>query len=124
MMKKLQIYLLPSFLKEGMYLSKKIKRTQRTRSRKKKATLRSGNYIIPTEHAIKRYQERIRMMNPGKTQNAIIEGVKRSRLIALTKYGGREIRENRGVVFVCELHGNHLYVITVQISQVDLRFVV
>ena len=64
------------------------------------------------------------MMNEGRTQSAIIEGVRHSRLIALTKFGGREIRENKGVVFVCELHGNYMYVITVLISQVDLRFVI
>jgi hypothetical protein len=83
-----------------------------------------GSYIVPTEHAIQRYQERIRMMNGDRTQSAIVEGVKHSRLIALTKFGGREIRESRGVVFVCELHGSYMYVITVLISQVDLRFVV
>ena len=105
-------------------MSKRMTRAQKAQFRKKKCNPMIGNYIIPTEHAIKRYQERIRMMNPGKAQNAIIEGVKHSRLIALTRYGGREIRENKGVVFVCELHGNELYVITVLISQVDLRFVV
>jgi len=82
-----------------------------------------GNYIVATDHAINRYQERIRMMNAAKTQYAIIEGVKRSKLIALTKSGGREIRENKGIVFVCELQGSYMYVITVLISRVDLRFV-
>ncbi len=83
-----------------------------------------GKYIVVTNHAVRRYQERIKMMNEAKAQNAIIECVKRSRMIALTKYGGREIRENKGIVFVCELHGNILYVITVLQSQVDLRFVI
>jgi hypothetical protein len=105
-------------------MKKKLNRAHSTRSGRKNISSFLGGYIIPTEHAIKRYQERIRMIHPSKAQNAIIEGVKRSRLIALTKYGGREIRENRGIVFVCELQGNHLYVITVLISQVDLRFVV
>ena len=105
-------------------MNNKTNRIQNSRSRRKNTSSFLGNYITPTEHAIKRYQERIRMIHPEKAQNAIIEGVKRSRLIALTKHGGREIRENRGVVFVCELQGNHLYVITVLLSQVDLRFVV
>ncbi len=105
-------------------MSKKVSRGRRTRPQKHKANPLMGNYIIPTEHAIKRYQERIRMMNQRKTQNAIIEGVKHSRLIALTKYGDREIRENRGIVFVCEMQGSQLYVITVLISEVDLRFVI
>ncbi|NLX69546.1 MAG: hypothetical protein GX024_01400 [Clostridiales bacterium] len=81
-----------------------------------------GNYIYVTGHAIKRYQERFKRVNQYNAQKAIVEGVKRSRLIALTKYGGREIRENRGVLYVCELNGNCLYVITVLISEVDLRF--
>ncbi|MGI6538631.1 MAG: hypothetical protein ACOX22_10005 [Caldicoprobacterales bacterium] len=97
-------------------------RAQKARSRRKASPL-AGNYIIPTEHAISRYQQRIRKMCPQKIQHAIIEDVKRSRLIAFTKYGGREIRENRGIVFVCELHGDYLYVITVLLSEVDLRFV-
>lgn len=105
-------------------MSKRMNRTQNSRPRRKKANPFLGNYIIPTKHAVKRYQERIRMVHPEKAQTAIIEGVKRSRLIALTRHGGREIRENRGIVFVCELQGNDLYVITVLISQVDLRFVV
>ena len=105
-------------------MSKRVSRGRRTRPQKHKANPLVGNYIIPTEHAIMRYQERIRMMNQSKTQNAIIEGVRHSRLIALTKYGDREIRENRGIVFVCEMQGNQLYVITVLISEVDLRFVI
>jgi hypothetical protein len=107
-----------------MLMRKKVNRTQSFRPGKRKEKFLLGNYIIPTKHAIKRYQERIRMVHSEKAQNAIIEGVKRSRLIALTSYSGREIRENRGIVFVCELQGNYLYVITVLISQVDLRFVV
>ena len=102
-------------------MSKKTSRGRRTRPQRHKVNPLMGNYIIPTEHAVKRYQERIRMMNMRKTQNAIIEGVRHSRLIALTKYGDREIRENRGIVFVCEMQGNQLYVITVLVSQVDLR---
>ena len=42
----------------------------------------------------------------------------------MTKYGGREIRENRGVIYVCELQGNCLYVITILNGEVDIRFVV
>jgi len=82
-----------------------------------------GNYIYVTEHAINRYQERIKKMSKKNACRSIIESVKRSRLIALTKYGGREIRENRGMIFVCELQGNCLNVITVLVSEVDLRFV-
>jgi len=82
-----------------------------------------GNYIYVTDHAVKRYQERFKKVNPQNAQRAIVEGVKRSRLIALTKFGGREIRENRGVLYVCELNGSCLSVITVLISEVDLRFV-
>lgn len=97
------------------------------RSNKKRRLIKGnylyGNYIYVTEHAISRYQERIKKMNRENTYHSIVESVKRSRLIALTKYGGREIRENRGVIFVCELQGNCLNVITVLVSDVDLRFV-
>ncbi|NLY60168.1 MAG: hypothetical protein GX054_01480 [Clostridiales bacterium] len=77
-----------------------------------------------TDHAVTRYQQRIKKVSHENAENAIIESVKRSRLIALTKYGGREIRENRGVIYVCELQGNCLNVITVLLGNVDLRFVV
>ncbi|MFY9177024.1 MAG: hypothetical protein WBI74_03580 [Caldicoprobacterales bacterium] len=83
-----------------------------------------GNYIYVTDHAVTRYQQRIKKVSHENAENAIIESVKRSRLIALTKYGGREIRENRGVIYVCELQGNCLNVITVLLGNVDLRFVV
>lgn len=83
-----------------------------------------GNYIYVTDHAITRYQQRIKRVNSQNAQNSIVENIKRSRLIALTKYGGREIRENRGVLYVCELQGNCLNVITVLIGDVDLRFVI
>ena len=82
------------------------------------------HYIYVTDHAINRYQQRIRRISDQNAEKAIIESVKRSRLIALTKYGGREIRENRGVIYVCELQGNCLSVITVLLGNVDLRFVV
>ena len=82
----------------------------------------AGNYIYVTEHAIKRYQERFKKVNQYNAQRAIVEGIKRSRLIALTKFGGREIRENKGVLYVCELNGKCHCVITVLISEVDLRF--
>ncbi len=90
---------------------------------KPQSNMLAGNYIKVTEHAVTRYQERFKKMNHEKAEHTIVESVKRSRLIALTKFGGREIRENRGIVFVCELQGNSLHVITVLISQVDLRFV-
>jgi len=98
-------------------------RQKRVQSKGKRNSALAGNYICVTDHAVRRYQERIKQMNPENAQYSIIEAVKRSRLIALTKYGGREIRENRGIIFVCELQGSCLYVITVLISQVDLRFV-
>lgn len=81
-----------------------------------------GNTIFVTDHAISRYQERVKQVKKGNAVRNIVEGVKRSRMIALTKYGGREIRENKGMLFVCELEGNVLNVITVLISEVDLRF--
>lgn len=83
-----------------------------------------GNYIFVTDHAIRRYQERCKKVNYHNAQRAIVESVKRSRMIALTKYGGREIRENRGMLFVCELEGNCLSVITVLVSEVDIRFAI
>ena len=82
-----------------------------------------GSYITVTDHAVRRYRERFKKINDEKAHHTIVESVKRSRLIALAKFGRREIRENRGVVFVCELQGNRLFVITVLISRVDLRFV-
>mgnify|MGYP000925370870 FL=1 len=101
--------------------------TKARRSNKKKRFDKGnylyGNYIYVTEHAINRYQERIKKMSRKNAIHSIIESVKRSRLIALTKYGGREIRENRGIIYVCELQGNCLNVITVLVSEVDLRFV-
>jgi len=113
-------------MKGGILVKKRGARSKST-NRKNKYYNRwnylCGNYIYVTEHAINRYQERVKKMNKENTRNSIIENVKRSRLIALTKYGGREIRENRGVLYVCELQGNCLNVITVLISDVDLRFV-
>ncbi len=96
----------------------------RQRFKSSKRGFLHGNYIYVTDHAIARYQQRIKRVSSQNAQNSIIESVKRSRLIALTKYGGREIRENRGVLYVCELQGNCLSVITVLIGDVDLRFVV
>lgn len=94
------------------------------KSRANGANFLHGNYIYVTDHAIARYQQRIKKVNSQNAQNSIIENIKRSRLIALTKYDGREIRENRGVIYVCELQDNCLSVITVLIGNVDLRFVV
>lgn len=101
-------------------------RHSNTRYRRKKA-YRYGEfnnkYIYVTNHAIERYKQRFKNMSRENVQRAIKENVKRSRLIALTKFGGREIRENRGILFVCELNGCKMNVITVLISEVDLRFV-
>ena len=83
-----------------------------------------GHHIYVTDHAVTRYRLRIKRISRQNAKHSIIENVKRSRLIALTKYGGREIRENRGVIYVCELQGNYLYVITILNGEVDLRFVV
>ncbi|HZJ57168.1 MAG TPA: hypothetical protein VFD89_02900 [Clostridia bacterium] len=96
----------------------------RQRAKNHKKNYLHGNYIYVTDHAITRYRQRIKKINHENAKYSIIENVKRSRLIALTKYGGREIRENRGVLYVCELQGNCLYVITILIGDVDLRFVV
>jgi len=102
----------------------RVKGYGRSKSRINKGNYLYGNYIYVTDHAITRYQQRIKRVNNENAKNSIIENVKRSRLIALTKYGGREIRENRGILYVCELQGNCLNVITVLIGNVDLRFVV
>ena len=81
-----------------------------------------GKTIFVTDHAISRYCERVKQVKKKNAVKNIVEGVKRSRMIALTRYGGREIRENKGMLFVCELQGNVLNVITVLISEIDLRF--
>jgi len=100
------------------------RRNRRKKSRFDNYNYLFGHYIYVTDHAINRYQQRIKRVSDENAEKAIIENVKRSRLIALTKYGGREIRENRGVIYVCELQGNCLNVITVLLGNVDLRFVV
>ncbi|MGI6372727.1 MAG: hypothetical protein ACOX1R_05985 [Caldicoprobacterales bacterium] len=96
----------------------------RQRTKQHKRNFLHGNYIYVTDHAITRYRQRIKRISYQNAKYSIIENVKRSRLIALTKYGGREIRENRGVIYVCELQGNCLYVITILNGEVDIRFVV
>ncbi len=106
-------------------MAKKLVKSRRSNKRKRfyKGNYLYVNYIYVTEHAINRYQERIKKVSRKKAIYSIVEAVKRSRLIALTKYGGREIRENRGMIFVCELKENCLNVITILISDVELRFV-
>ncbi len=79
-------------------------------------------YIYATEHAIKRYQERQKAISRQKAIHNIVEGIKRSRLIGFAK-GRREIREHRGVIFVCELEGETMNVITVLNSKAELRFI-
>ena len=79
-------------------------------------------YIYATDHAIQRYQQRQRAISRKKAINNIVEGVKRSRLIGFAN-GEREIREHRGVIFVCELDGEKMNVITVLNSKAELRFV-
>jgi len=90
--------------------------------KKRRINCISGHYINVTDHAIIRYQERVKKMNRENAHHSIIQAIKHSRLIALTKFGGREIRENRGVLFVCELQGNCLNVITILKSEVEMRF--
>src|SRR5690554_5296730 len=99
-------------------------RKKTRQGRKKRAKMRSdsGDYIHVTGHAIKRYQQRIKHSSDYNAEKSIIKGVRKSRLIALTKNEGREIRENRGIMFVCELQGRNLIVVTVLVGQVDMRF--
>ena len=78
-------------------------------------------YIYATDHAIKRYQQRQKSISRQKAIHNIVEGVKRSRLIGFAK-GKREVREHRGVIFVCELDGRKMNVITVLNSKAELRF--
>lgn len=99
-------------------------RNKRNRKRYISSNYLKGNYIYVTNHAVKRYQQRIKKSDCENVQQNIIDFVKRSRLIALTKHGGREIRENRGILFVCKMEGNRLNVITVLKSEVGLRFVI
>lgn len=96
----------------------------RQRTKQHKMNYLHGHHIYVSDHAVTRYRQRIKRISRQNAKHSIIENVKRSRLIALTKYGGREIRENRGVIYVCELQGNYLYVITILNGEVDLRFVV
>ncbi|WP_408954360.1 hypothetical protein [Natroniella sp. ANB-PHB2] len=79
-------------------------------------------YIYATDHAIERYQERQKSISRHKAIHNIVEGVKRSRLIGFAK-GEREIREHRGVIFVCQLEGDKMNVITVLNSKAELRFI-
>jgi len=79
-------------------------------------------YIYATDHAIERYQQRQKAISRQKAIHNIVEGVKRSRLIGFAK-GKREIREHRGVIFVCELEGETMNVITILNSKAELRFI-
>ena len=81
-------------------------------------------YIYVVDHAIKRYQQRQKSISRKKTIHNIVEGVKRSRLIGFAKKG-REVREHRGVIFVCELEeeSETMNVITVLNSKAELRFI-
>ncbi|AGB41079.1 hypothetical protein Halha_1130 [Halobacteroides halobius DSM 5150] len=79
-------------------------------------------YIYATDHAIERYQQRQKAISRQKAIHNIVEGVKRSRLIGFAN-GEREIREHRGVIFVCELEGTKMNVITILNSKAELRFV-
>ena len=79
-------------------------------------------YVYATDHAIERYQQRQKAISRRKAIHNIVEGVKRSRLIGFAN-GKREVREHRGVIFVCELEGETMNVITVLNSKAELRFI-
>ncbi len=80
-------------------------------------------YIYVTDHAIKRYRQRQKSLSRKKIIHNIVEGIKRSRLIGFA-YGIREVREHRGVIFVCEFKKQvrKMNVITVLNSKAELRF--
>lgn len=81
-----------------------------------------GMSISVTDHAIDRYIERIKPVSRQVAINNITEDISHSRLIALTQFGDREIREYKGMLYVCETDDNVLSVITVLLSSVDIRF--
>ncbi len=78
--------------------------------------------IYVTEHAITRYIQRKRKITRQNAIRKIIEGVRRSRIIAMNE-DGKETREHRGLLFICKKEGDVLTVITVLFSEVALRFV-
>ncbi len=77
--------------------------------------------IYVTEHAILRYIQRKRKGTRENAIKKIIQGVKRSRIIAMDE-DGKETREHRGLLFICKKEGNILTVITVMFSEIALRF--
>lgn len=79
-----------------------------------------GNIYV-TNHAIQRYRERKRQVSKEQAIEKIIENVRRSKIIAMDKFG-KETREYKGLLFVCKMEGHVLTVITVMFSQVSGRF--
>ena len=81
-------------------------------------------YIYVTGHAIKRYRQRQKSLSRKKIIHNIVQGIKRSRLIGFAQ-GRREVREHRGVIFVCELkkQAKKMNVITILNSKAELRFI-
>ncbi len=80
-----------------------------------------GNIYV-TNHAIKRYRERKRLVSKEHAIGKIIENVRRSKIIAMDKQG-KETREYKGLLFVCKMEQQELIVITVMFSEVSSRFV-
>lgn len=105
-----------------MHSKAKSSRREYRQKRAEKGDCLVGMTVVVTEHAIERYKERIKHVNLQNAVNSIIEDVEHSRLIALSQFSNREIREYRGIIYVCEAHGNVLSVITVLLSSVDMRF--
>lgn len=79
-------------------------------------------HIYVTNHAIKRYRERKRLVSKENAIEKIIENVRRSKIIAMDKQG-KETREYKGLLFVCKMEQQELIVITVMFSEVSSRFV-
>lgn len=105
-----------------MHSKAKSLRRQCKQKRAEKGDCLLGMAIFVTDHAVERYRERIRPVSQQIAVNNIMEDIEHSRLIALAQFSGREIREYKGIIYVCEMHDNVLSVITVLLSSVDIRF--
>lgn len=79
-------------------------------------------YIHVTEHAIKRYTERKKLVTRETAIEKITTNVRKSKIIAMDKEG-KETREYKGLLFVCKMENCVLTVITVMFSEVCSRFV-
>ncbi|HYE12023.1 MAG TPA: hypothetical protein VEF53_17780 [Patescibacteria group bacterium] len=80
------------------------------------------SYIYVTNHAVKRYRERKKLVSKEHAIEKIVENVKRSKIIAMDK-SGKETREYKGLLFVCKMEDSVLTVITIMFSEVCGRFV-